>query len=77
MTESQKIDTILHGVQDLKIEFAKHSVKQEQMRKELDEQMVVIRALEAYRNTQMGKSVILSAIFGFVGAGIISLTKHF
>jgi len=54
MSEHEKIEAILRGVQDIKIELAKHIVHQEQQRKELDALNKKVEALEGNQNKAIG-----------------------
>ena len=54
MSSEQRIEAIYKGVQDIKIELAKHIIYQEQQRKEIDELNKKVSSLEGNQNKAIG-----------------------
>lgn len=73
-TNDEKIDSILKGVQDMKVELAKHLVHQEQHRKEIDNHAKEIEDLKTTKNKAVG---IVTLVGIGVSAAISWVFKHF
>ena len=76
MNQDQKTDKILEAVTDIKVELAKHIIYHENHAKKLNEHESDIKVLNAYKNQWIGKTSILSLVFGAIGAGITFLIKY-
>ena len=77
MTAEQKIDKILDNITDIKVKLAEHIILQKTHEALIAKHEESIKILEAHRNKIIGKtavlSVLLSSIFGSLGAWLI---KH-
>ena len=72
-----KVDKIFEMVHSQNVTIAEALVRNEQYRKELDLHAADIKILTDYKNQTVGKTTVLSLVFGTVGAGIMALIKHF
>ncbi|MES2592388.1 MAG: hypothetical protein V4608_10915 [Bacteroidota bacterium] len=74
MSAEQRLELIYKGVQDIKIELARHIVHQEQQRKDIDELKKKVESLEGNQN----KAVGVLTITGIAGTAFFAwLFKHF
>lgn len=74
MSESDKIQAILDGVQDIKLEIARIGVKQDQHRKEIDKLNKEVEDLKGNQNKAIG----FLTLIGICATAIFTwIFKHF